>query len=141
MQEPRQFQRGIIGGVSLSLLLLVALAVIYKALNSPSSNTTASSAQVVVTPITPITPPIPQKIVQGNSDSFAQAVRLAEQASTEGKTAQSREDWLVVAAKWQQASDLMATVPSKHPRYTTAANRTALYYKNSEKAQQEAQTK
>ncbi len=32
MQEPRQFQRGIIGGVSLSLLLLIALVPIYKAL-------------------------------------------------------------------------------------------------------------
>lgn len=138
MQEPRQFQRGIIGGVSLSLLLLVAVVAIYKALNSPSPNSTVATTQVVASPIRP---PSPQKIAQGNSDSFAQAVRLAEQAATEGKTAQSREDWLVVAAKWQQASDLMATVPSKHPRYTTAANRTALYHQNSEKAQQEAQNK
>ncbi len=138
MQEPRQFQRGIIGGVSLSLLLLVAVVAIYKALNSPSPNSTVATTQAVATPIRP---PSPQKISQWNSDSFAQAVRLAEQAATEGKTAQSREDWLVVAAKWQQASDLMATIPSKHPRYTTAANRTALYHQNSEKAQQEAQNK
>lgn len=138
MQEPRQFQRGIIGGVSLSLLLLIALVAIYKALNSPSPNSTVATTQAVTTPISP---PSPQQIVQVNSDSFAQAVRLAEQAATEGKTAQSREDWLVVAAKWQQASDLMATVPSKHPRYTTAANRTALYDQNSKKAQQEAQKK
>lgn len=135
MQEPRQFQRGIIGGVSLSLLLLVTVVAIYKALNSPSPNSTVATTQAVTSPITP---PSPQKIA-GNSDSFAQAVRLAEQAATEGKTAQSREDWLVVAAKWQQASDLMVTVPLKHPRYTTAANRTALYHQNSEKAQQEAQ--
>ncbi len=139
MQEPRQFQRGIIGGVSLSLLLLLAVAAIYQALNSSSPpNSTVATTQAVATPIRP---PSPQKIAQGNSDSFAQAVRLAEQAATEGKTAQSREDWLVVAAKWQQASDLMATVPSKHPRYTTAANRTALYHQNSVKAQQEAQKK
>lgn len=138
MQEPRQFQRGIIGGVSLSLLLLIAVVAIYKALNSPSPNSTAATTQAVATPIPP---PSPQKIAQVNSDSFAQAVRLAEQAATEGKTAQSREDWLVVAAKWQQASDLMATVPSKHPRYTTAANRTALYDQNSKKAQQEAQNR
>ena len=138
MQEPRQFQRGIIGGVTLSLLLLVAVVAIYKALNSSSPNSTVVTTQAVASPIRP---PSPQKIAQGNSDSFAQAVRLAEQAATEGKTAQSREDWLVVAAKWQQASDLMATVPSKHPRYTTAANRTALYHQNSEKAQQEAQNK
>ena len=138
MQEPRQFQRGIIGGVSLSVLLLVAVAAIYKGLNSRSPNSTATTTQAVVTPTLG---PGPQKIAQGNSDSFAQAVRLAEQAATEGKTAQSSQDWLVVAAKWQQASDLMATVPSKHPRYTTAANRTALYHQNSEKAQQESQNR
>ena len=138
MQEPRQFQRGIIGGVSLSVLLLVAVAAIYKGLNSRSHHSTATTTQAVVTPTRP---PGPQKIAQVNSDSFAQAVRLAEQAATEGKTAQSSQDWLVVAAKWQQASDLMATVPSKHPRYTTAANRTALYHQNSEKAQQESQNK
>jgi hypothetical protein len=138
MQEPRQFQRGIIGGVSLSVLLLVAVAAIYKGLNSRSHHSTATTTQAVVTPTRP---PGPQKIAQVNSDSFAQAVRLAEQAATEGKTAQSSQDWLVVAAKWQQASDLMATVPSKHPRYTTAANRTALYHQNSEKAQQESQNR
>lgn len=138
MQEPRQFQRGIIGGVSLSVLLLVAVAAIYKGLNSRSPNSTATTTQAVVTPTLG---PGPQKIAQGNSDSFAQAVRLAEQAATEGKTAQSNQDWLVVAAKWQQASDLMATVPSKHPRYTTAANRTALYHQNSEKAQQKSQNR
>lgn len=138
MQEPRQFQRGLIGGVSLSVLLLVAVAAIYKGLNSRSPNSTATTTQAVVTPTLG---PGPQKIAQGNSDSFAQAVRLAEQAATEGKTAQSSQDWLVVAAKWQQASDLMATVPSKHPRYTTAANRTALYHQNSEKAQQKSQNR
>ncbi|MEZ2304890.1 MAG: hypothetical protein ACBR13_24275 [Microcoleus sp.] len=142
MQEPRQFQRGIIGGIALSVLLLVAVAAIYKGFHSPSLNTTATTTQATVTPM-PSRPTPPQKIAQetGNSDSFAQAVRLAEQAASEGKTAQSRPDWLVVAAKWQQASDLMASVPSKHPRYTTATNRVALYRQNSEKAQQESQNR
>lgn len=142
MQQPRQFQRGIIGGIALSLLLLVVVAAIYKGFNSPSLNTTATTTQATVTPI-PSRPTPPQKIAKetGNSDSFAQAVRLAEQAASEGKSAQSRPDWLVVAAKWQQASDLMASVPSKHPRYTTATNRAALYRQNSEKAQQEAQNR
>ncbi len=138
MQEPRQFQRGLIGGIGLSVLLLTAVFAIYKGLNAPSPNSTTASTQAVATPIPESSP---QQIVQVNSDYFAQAVRLAEQAVTEGKTAQSREDWLVVAAKWQQASDLMAAVPSKHPRYTTATNRAALYHQNSEKAQQEAQNR
>jgi hypothetical protein len=45
---------------------------------------------------------------------------------------------LVIAAKWQQASDLMASVPADHPRYETAQNRTELYRRYSETAQEEA---
>jgi uncharacterized membrane protein len=134
MQEPQQFQRGIIGGICISVVLLAAVAAIYKGLNSQVANSTSATTQAVASPAGEVTP-------RSNVDSFAQAVRLAEQAAREGKTAQSPEDWLVVAAKWQQASDLMAAVPEQHPRYTTAANRTALYRQNSEKAQQAAQNK
>jgi len=134
MQEPQQFQRGIIGGICISVVLLAAVAAIYKGLNSQVANSTSATTQAVASPAGEVTP-------RSNVDSFAQAVRLAQQAATEGKTAQSREDWLVVAAKWQQASDLMAAVPGQHPRYTTATNRTALYRQNSEQAQQAAQNK
>ncbi|MEG4090896.1 hypothetical protein [Microcoleus sp. Pol12B4] len=144
MQQPRQFQRGIVGGISLTVLLLAAVAAIHKGLNSQVPNSTQASSQAVASaPPSEAKPAlkISKKTVNSAVDSFAQAVRVAEQAATEGKTAQSREDWLVVAAKWQQASDLMAAVPSKHPRYTMAQNRTALYRQNSDKAQQEAQNK
>lgn len=144
MQQPRQFQRGIVGGISLTVLLLAAAAAIHKGLNSQVPNSTQATTQAVATaPPSEAKPAlkISKETVNSAVDSFSQAVRVAEQAATEGKTAQSREDWLVVAAKWQQASDLMAAVPSKHPRYTTAQNRTALYRKNSDKAQEEAQNK
>lgn len=134
MQEPQQFQRGIIGGICISVVLLAAVAAIYKGLNSQVANSTSATTQAVASPAGEVTP-------RSNVDSFAQAVRLAEQAAREGKTAQSPEDWLVVAAKWQQASDLMAAVPGQHPRYTTATNRKALYRQNSEQAQQAAQNK
>ncbi|MEG4010248.1 hypothetical protein QUA41_29850 [Microcoleus sp. Pol11C1] len=144
MQQPRQFQRGIVGGISLTVLLLAAAAAIHKGLNSQVPNSTQASSQAVASAPTSEAKPalkISKETVSSAVDSFAQAVRVAEQAATEGKTAQSREDWLVVAAKWQKASDLMAAVPSKHPRYTMALNRTALYRQNSDKAQQEAQNK
>lgn len=144
MQQPQQFQRGIVGGISLTVLLLAAAAAIHKGLNSQVPNSTQATTQAVATGAPSEAKPalkISKETVNSAVDSFAQAVRVAEQAANEGKTAQSREDWLVVAAKWQQASDLMAAVPSKHPRYTTAVNRTALYRQNSDKAQQEAQNK
>lgn len=144
IREQRQFQRGIAGGVTLSVVLLAAVTAIYRGINSSAPNLAAGTTQAVETPSSEKAPPV-QKISQqtaaSTSDSFAQAVRLAEQAVSSGKTARSREDWLVVAAKWQQAADLMAAVPASHPRYATAANRTALYRQNSEKAQQEAQNR
>jgi len=144
MQEPRQFQRGIVGGISLTVLLLAAVAAIYKGLNSQEQGGTQATTQAVANVAPSEAKPalkISKETVNSAVDSFPQAVRVAEQAANDSKTAQSREDWLVVAAKWQQASDLMAAVPSKHPRYTTALNRTALYRQNSDKAQQEAQNK
>lgn len=143
MKQPR-LKGGIVGSVSLSVLLLAAVATIYKGLNSPVPNSTAATTQAVASPTSSeATPAVKTSQENANSavDSFSQAVRVAEQAATEGKTAQSRENWLLVAAKWQQASDLMATVPPNHPRYATAANRTLLYRQNSDKAQQEAQNK
>ncbi|MBE9186668.1 hypothetical protein IQ270_18745 [Microcoleus sp. LEGE 07076] len=143
MQQPRQFQRGIVGGVSLTVLLLAATAAIYKGLNTQVPNTTAATQAVATAISSPATPVLKISKQSPNSavDSFAQAVRTAEQAATEGKNAQSRQDLLVVAAKWQQASDLMAAVPPNHPRYATAVNRTALYRKNSDGAQREAQNR
>jgi hypothetical protein len=144
MQQPRQFQRGIVGGISLTVLLLAAAAAIYKGLNFQVPKSTQASTQAVATAPSSVAKPalkISKDTVSSAVDSFAQAVRVAEQAATEAKSAQSREDWLIVATKWQQASDLMAAVPSKHPRYTTAQNRMTLYRQNSDKAQQEAQNK
>ena len=144
MRQPRQFQRGIVGGISLTVLLLAAAAAIYKGLNSQVPNSTTATSQAVAS-ATPLATTPAGKTFKENAnsavDSFSQAVRVAEQAATDGKTAQSRENWLVVAAKWQQASDLMAAVPPNHPRYATAVNRTVLYRQNSDQAQQEAQNK
>ncbi|MBD2361763.1 hypothetical protein H6G36_11310 [Anabaena minutissima FACHB-250] len=71
-------------------------------------------------------------------DSFAAAVRIANQASAAGKTATTSTQWLELAAMWQRASDLMAAVPPEYSRYQEAKIRTQLYRKYSETAQQEA---
>jgi hypothetical protein len=146
LRDQRQFQRGIAGGVTLSAVLIAAVTAIYRGINFSSVPNNRTNQAVVTS--TSETEATVQKISQQTaaptsktSDSFAQAVRLAEQAVNSGKTARSREDWLVVAVKWQQAADLMAAVPASHPRYATAANRSALYRENSEKAQKEAQNK
>jgi len=76
--------------------------------------------------------------VTPKDDPFAAAVRLANQASLSAKTALTSAQWLEIAATWQRASDLMATVSPTHQRYQEAKIRTQLYRKFSEAAQQEA---
>lgn len=72
------------------------------------------------------------------NDSFAAAVRLANQASAAGKVAKNSTQWLELAAMWQRASDLMNAVSPDHSRYQEAKIRTQLYKKYSEAAQKEA---
>lgn len=68
------------------------------------------------------------------TDPFVEAVRIAEQAVLDGKNATTRTEWLDLAYRWQQASDLMATVQTEDDRYQTAQDRVETYRKNSEAA-------
>ena len=63
-----------------------------------------------------------------------QAVRLAEQAATDGQAATTAAAWLDLAARWQRASDLMGEVEADDPRYPTAQDRVETYRQNSEQA-------
>ncbi|WGV26676.1 hypothetical protein [Halotia branconii] len=75
---------------------------------------------------------------ESSDEPFIAAVRIANQASASGKIATTSTQWLELAAKWQQASDLMATVPPNYNRHQEAKIRTQLYKKYSEAAQKEA---
>ncbi|MBE9007269.1 hypothetical protein IQ259_19905 [Fortiea sp. LEGE XX443] len=77
--------------------------------------------------------------VTEETDPFGSAVRIANQATINGKIATTSIQWLDLAAKWQRASDLMAAVPQNHTRYREALIRTELYRKYSEAAQKEAE--
>jgi len=100
-----------------------------------------SSQMVAPNSIKPLqlTPAKTAKPANDPTDSFAKAVRLAEQAATMGKNANSAAAWLEIAARWRQASDLMAAVPATDKRYALAQNRVATYLQNSEAALKNAQ--
>ena len=74
-----------------------------------------------------------------SEDFFADAVRIANEASLTGKTAKKSTQWLQIAASWQRASDLMGKVPVSHSRYQEAQIRTKLYRQYSEAAQKQAE--
>lgn len=144
--EKRHYQRGILGGMGLTVVLAVGGWAAYRWFDQQNNLTTSQAVEPspAATPLqaSPTASPSPSPVaspVKPNSDAFADAVRLAEQASGEGRDAQTAAAWLAIAAKWQQASDLMASVEPQDQRYKTAQNRTVLYRKNSESALQQAQ--
>lgn len=131
----QQFWRGILGGVSLSgLLLLLGWA----AFKWQQSHTATTAAAPDPAPIAPAPATDSPAAAPAQPDPFVQAVRIAEQAAQDGQTAQSAADWLDLATRWQRASELMSQVPPEDERYTTAQDRIGVYRANSEAALQRA---
>ncbi|TAE58310.1 MAG: hypothetical protein EAZ76_15780 [Nostocales cyanobacterium] len=79
------------------------------------------------------------QVNSSDNDYFAEAVRFANQATVNGKTAITRTQWLEIAATWQRASDLMSKVPATHPRHQEAQIRMKLYKEYSKTAEEEAE--
>jgi predicted aspartyl protease len=71
-------------------------------------------------------------------DSYTQAIARASAAYSISKSAQSRDDWRLVAARWQQAIDLMAAVPTSSPNHAEAARKLADYRRDLAYAQSQA---
>lgn len=159
LREKRQFFRGILGGTALCLLLLIGGGLLYTRLGvgllnqiqlgglgeaetSEATGTTSPplDSTDALAPTQTENEALGSATVASSEDPFAEAVRLAERAATEGQSAQSSADWLELATYWQRASDLMAQVTPEDGRYQTAQNRMQVYRQNSEAALQQAQS-
>jgi hypothetical protein len=154
-REKRVFWRGLLGGTSLSLFLLLVgwalqtwLSPKFAGQNTAPapiaekpSVTPGSPAAVAPVAVSPVKPSPAVAVPTTNSpaapeDSFTQAVRLAEDSARLGQTAKTSADWTDLAARWQRASDLMGEVPSTDKRYKVAQDRVDRYRQNSEAAKQ-----
>lgn len=137
-REKKVFWRGLVGGASLSLFLLLLGGALYRWLG-PNAESKPSSANTSPTPAIPPAQAKPSATTSAAApDPFAEAVRLAEQTVGAGQSAKTTSDWLAVASRWQRASDLMGQIPATDPRYPTAQDRVQRYRQNSEAAQQKA---
>ncbi|NET37689.1 MAG: hypothetical protein F6K19_37670 [Cyanothece sp. SIO1E1] len=149
LRQRQQFRRGAIGGAGLIVLLLLLgwilqtwrqanLQQVGQAINFsseapsfPQPNATLPNNrgnEVAASPPLSTQP-----------DPFVEAVRLAEQAAIDGQIAQSPAEWLDLAARWQQASDLMKQISPTDSRYTTAQDRAINYQLNSEATLKQAE--
>jgi len=130
--EKRQFPLNLIVAVAVSLVLGLMGFFLYNELQFQLFNALQSNkknnVEVSPSPVQPLS----------SKEKFTQGVKLATEASAEGKVADTRQEWLEIAQKWQQAADYMAEVSPDFERYATAQNRASLYRRNQEQAQQKA---
>jgi len=121
------FWRGLIGGASLALLLLMVGWATKDWLGVDLNLRSLGSAQSTDDP------------APAGQDPFVLAVRIAQQSVEDGKTATTAADWLNLAVRWQRASDLMAEVPPEDDRYPIAKDRVQTYAANKVMALEEAE--
>jgi hypothetical protein len=123
---------GIVAGAGVCSLLLLAWVIYFQSFNTANE----TSAEV---PTPGAKKEASTAAYNFSHDHFAEAVRIANQASATGKTATTSVQWLALAAQWQRASDLMGQVSPSHSRYQEAQIRTKLYKEYSEAAKKEAE--
>lgn len=138
-REKKQFWRGIMGGIGATTVLLLLGWGVFSLINKPSetASTPSNLAKSESNP-SESTPPEskvseskpPESKPTDSSESFATAVRLAEESAALGSTAQTSTDWQAIADKWGKASELMAQVSPNDKNYTIAQDRTTRYKSN-----------
>jgi hypothetical protein len=86
----------------------------------------SQAPSVTPTPITPASPATSSL----QRDFFGEAVNKAMSAATITQSAKSKDDWNLVVSQWQEAITLMEAVPSSHPRYPVAQQKSIEYKRN-----------
>ncbi|WP_017300253.1 hypothetical protein [Nodosilinea nodulosa] len=125
------FWRGLVGGASLALLLLLVGWATKDWLGVNLSLGPQNNA-----PGEPAPEPAPASPV--GQDPFVLAVRIAQQSVEDGKSASTAAEWLDLAVRWQRAADLMAEVSPEDERYPVAQDRVQTYAANKAMALMEA---
>ncbi|MEB3360345.1 MAG: retroviral-like aspartic protease family protein [Synechococcales bacterium] len=83
-------------------------------------------------------PPAAESAATGAEDPYPNAINRASLAFDLSQSAQSRDDWRLAASRWQQAVQLMETVPESSPNYGSVSAKLVEYRRNLEYAKQQA---
>ena len=132
-----------------STILLMLLGAVALGSTACSGDTAvkATAKSVAVAPVTaptPVADPVqPVQITQPiptvpRSDSYKLALEKADSAGNITVSAQSQDDWNLVASRWQQAIQLMRSVPSSSPYRSLAQTKLTEYQRNLASARKQA---
>ncbi|MBF2075559.1 MAG: retroviral-like aspartic protease family protein [Synechococcales cyanobacterium C42_A2020_086] len=124
------------------LMLTCTLASIVSACTSSVSDVTDrldnASPPSIETPPVPASVPASVPHSPAAANPYEMAIERASSAYRFSQSAQSRDDWRLVASRWQQAMDLLQTVPPTHPQYRQSQQKLGEYRRNLTFAQQQA---
>ncbi|NJO41580.1 MAG: aspartyl protease [Cyanobacteria bacterium CRU_2_1] len=129
------------------LTLTSLLALVSAGCDSRFFSSTSSDGAVASTQIEAVVPPSPNPVMGASpasvppstqSDLYQQAIDRASSAFILSRSAQSQDDWMLVVRRWQQAIDLLTSVPAANPRYAQAQTKLKEYRTNLAYAQQQA---
>jgi hypothetical protein len=115
----------------------------FEPLPSPPPAGESPEAPPPVEPAAPASPtsqqpnPLPAANLDENSP-LELAIEQASDAVALTQAAQSSDDWKLVASKWQQAINLLRTVPNTSPEYATAQQKRTEYEANMATAREKA---
>jgi len=118
------------------LVLASILAVSSVACSNQSANLASKSAEAAVPTAIPVaSSTLKPRALSGQSstttfNSYEQALDISTGAMTISETAISREDWSLVASRWEAAIKLLKTVPDSSPQYSTARKKITAYESN-----------
>jgi hypothetical protein len=116
----------IVVGMVTGILAIAVAAFVGKLLNEPETNAGKNLGE---TPNVATTP-----------DPFRDAVNSAVKAADLGRASKTKEEWNVVANRWQEAISLMRRVPPSSPHHEVALTKVAEYQKYLIYAQESAVT-
>jgi predicted aspartyl protease len=120
------------------ILLSSAVAMSSVACNNMNRLDTSNLDLEQIATSDPTPSPVPAVPPQPQFDPFQLAISRASSAFTISQSAQSRDDWRLVASRWQQAIDLLASIPTSNPNHTQAQHKMGEYRRNLAYAQQQA---
>ncbi|MEQ8957235.1 MAG: aspartyl protease, partial [Coleofasciculus sp. C2-GNP5-27] len=114
-----------------STLTIVNSACSNSEADTVSSPTPTQAASPVSTPSASPSPKPqasnPQPSPSPKSDTYAEAIDVATSAVTISQSAVSREDWKLVANRWQEAIQLLKAVPASSQHHATAQQKLSQY--------------
>ncbi|HEY9652487.1 MAG TPA: hypothetical protein V6C95_17650 [Coleofasciculaceae cyanobacterium] len=88
-------------------------------------------AKASPTPVAKASPsPAAKASAKPTTDPFRDAVNKAMNAANLTQTASNKAQWSTVASNWQQAIDLMKSVPQANPKYQVAQQKITEYQNN-----------